>query len=190
MNKQICTSCLLVQTSFGCLLSSLSSQRKGLLNLYLIKTDNNNCWSSLVVQLVKSPPAMQETWVWSLGREDLLEKEKATHSSILENSMVCIVHGVTKSWTHLSDFHFWNSCYCRRDQEDDIICLLTLKLWLCKIVLRLHTWHPVWESFPYHSVFYLTSSRAENTFADSLTSDYLSVNLDRIHITAALNLCH
>ena len=32
---------------------------------------------------VKNPPAMQETWVWSLGREDPLEKEMATHSSIL-----------------------------------------------------------------------------------------------------------
>ena len=38
---------------------------------------------SLVAQLVKNPPAMQETWVPSLGWEDLLEKGKATHSSIL-----------------------------------------------------------------------------------------------------------
>ena len=38
---------------------------------------------SLVAQLVKNPPAMQETWVWSLGWEDPLEKGKATHSSIL-----------------------------------------------------------------------------------------------------------
>ena len=40
-------------------------------------------WASLVAQLVKNPPAMQETWVPSLGREDPLEKGKATHSSIL-----------------------------------------------------------------------------------------------------------
>ena len=38
---------------------------------------------SLVAQLVKNPPAMQETWVWSLGWEDPLKKGKATHSSIL-----------------------------------------------------------------------------------------------------------
>ena len=38
---------------------------------------------SLVAQLVKNPPAMQETWVQSLGWEDPLEKGKATHSSIL-----------------------------------------------------------------------------------------------------------
>ena len=39
--------------------------------------------STLVAQLVKNPPAMWETWVWSLGWEDPLEKGKATHSSIL-----------------------------------------------------------------------------------------------------------
>ena len=36
-----------------------------------------------VAQLVKNPPAMQETWVQSLDWEDPLEKETATHSSIL-----------------------------------------------------------------------------------------------------------
>ena len=40
-------------------------------------------WASLVAQLVKNPPAMQETWVRSLGWEDPLEKGKATCSSIL-----------------------------------------------------------------------------------------------------------
>jgi len=39
--------------------------------------------ASLVVQMVKNLPAMQETQVQSLGGEDLLEKEMATHSSIL-----------------------------------------------------------------------------------------------------------
>ena len=39
--------------------------------------------TSLVAQMVKSLPAMQETWVLSLGGEDLLEKEMATHVSIL-----------------------------------------------------------------------------------------------------------
>ena len=33
--------------------------------------------------MVKNPPAVQETQVWSLGEEDPLEKEMATHSSIL-----------------------------------------------------------------------------------------------------------
>ena len=51
---------------------------------------------------------MRETWVWSLGWEDPLEKGKATQLqySGLANSMDYIVHGVTKSQTRLSDFHF------------------------------------------------------------------------------------
>ena len=40
-------------------------------------------WASLVAQRLKHLPAMWETWVRSLGREDPLEKEMATHSSIL-----------------------------------------------------------------------------------------------------------
>ena len=39
--------------------------------------------SSLVAQRLKHLPAMRETWVRSLGREDPLEKEMATHASIL-----------------------------------------------------------------------------------------------------------
>ena len=39
--------------------------------------------ATLVAQMVKNPPAMQETQVWSLGQEDPLEKGMATHSSIL-----------------------------------------------------------------------------------------------------------
>ena len=48
-------------------------------------------WASLVAQLVKNLPAMQETWVRSLGWEDPLEEGKATHSSILAYT----VHGAT-----------------------------------------------------------------------------------------------
>jgi len=40
-------------------------------------------WASLVAQLVKNPPAVQEAWVQSLGWEDPLEKGKATYSGIL-----------------------------------------------------------------------------------------------------------
>ena len=43
----------------------------------------HNQWASLMAQLVKNPPAMQETWVQSLGWEDLLEEGMETHSSIL-----------------------------------------------------------------------------------------------------------
>ena len=41
------------------------------------------CGTSLVAQTLKNPPAMQETWVRSLGHEDTLEKGMAIHSSIL-----------------------------------------------------------------------------------------------------------
>ena len=58
--------------------------------------------------MVKNPPAMQETWIRSLGWEDPLEKGQAylPQDSGLENSMDSIVHGVAKSWTRLRDFHF------------------------------------------------------------------------------------
>ena len=49
-----------------------------------------------MAQLVKNPPAMQETWVQSLGWEDPLAKGKSTHSNGLENSMGYIVLGVAK----------------------------------------------------------------------------------------------
>ena len=39
--------------------------------------------ASLVAQVIKNPPAKQETWVQSLGWEDLLEEGMATYSSIL-----------------------------------------------------------------------------------------------------------
>ena len=67
-------------------------------------------WASLVAQLVKNLPAVQETWLQPLGWEDPLEKGKATQLqySCVENSMArgacwATVHGVSKSWTELSD---------------------------------------------------------------------------------------
>ena len=42
-----------------------------------------NSWASLVAQMVKNPPAIQETWVRSLSQEDPLEEDMTTHSSIL-----------------------------------------------------------------------------------------------------------
>ena len=57
-------------------------------------------WASFVAQLVKNLPAMQETWVQSLGWEDPLEKGKATHWRIPWQSMG------SQSRTQLNDFHF------------------------------------------------------------------------------------
>ena len=59
--------------------------------------------------MVKHPPAMQETRLLSLGQEDPLEKEMATHSSILAWRIPWteepgrLVHGVAKSQTRVSD---------------------------------------------------------------------------------------
>ena len=64
-------------------------------------------WTYLVAQMVKSPPAMRETWVWSLSWEDPLEKERLPISVFWpEEFRGLYSHGVTKSWTQLSDFHF------------------------------------------------------------------------------------
>ena len=63
-------------------------------------------WASLVVQMVKNPPVMQETWARSLGWEDPLEEGMGTHSSVLAQKIPvdtgawqATVHGVPKSWT-------------------------------------------------------------------------------------------
>ena len=65
-------------------------------------------WASLAAQLVMNPPAMWETWVWFLGWEVPVGEGKGypLQYSGLENSTDCRVHGVSKSWTWLSDFHF------------------------------------------------------------------------------------
>ena len=51
--------------------------------MQMLHLDPKHGWRSLVAQMVKNLPAMQETWVQSLGQEDPLEKGMATHSSIL-----------------------------------------------------------------------------------------------------------
>ena len=67
-------------------------------------------WASMVAQTVKNPPAVQETWVRSLGWEDPLQEGMATHYSILawripmdRGAWWAMVHGVSKSQTQLSN---------------------------------------------------------------------------------------
>ena len=67
-------------------------------------------WASLVAQMVKNLPVMRETWVPSLGWEDPLQEEMATHSTILawripmdRGAWRATVQGVAKSQTRLSD---------------------------------------------------------------------------------------
>ena len=82
------------------------------LNLAVVYINYVLIGAFLVAQLINNLPAMPETWVRSLGWEDPLEKGMATHSSILawrtpmdRVANGATVHGVTKSWTWLSDFH-------------------------------------------------------------------------------------
>ena len=63
-------------------------------------------WTSLLAQVLKTLPAMQETWVLSLSGEDPLEKKMATLSSILawiiprtQEPDGLQSTGITKSWT-------------------------------------------------------------------------------------------
>ena len=65
----------------GPLITDMS--RKTLNSHFLIFGPLYHHWPSSIAQTVKNPPTVQETWVQSLGWEDTLEKEMATHSSIL-----------------------------------------------------------------------------------------------------------
>ena len=63
-------------------------------------------WASLVIQLVKNLPAMWETWVQSLGSIPGEGNGYPLQYFGLENLMDCIAHGVAKSQTQQSEFHF------------------------------------------------------------------------------------
>ena len=61
-------------------------------------------WASVVAQMIKNHPALEETWVQSPGREDPLEEGMATHFSILASRIPWTeepVYRVGKSWTGL-----------------------------------------------------------------------------------------
>ena len=73
-----------------------------------------NLWTSLVAELVKSLPAMQETWVWFLDWEDPLEREMATHSRTLARRI---------PWTEES-----GSLQSMRSQESDTTERLTMHI--------------------------------------------------------------
>ena len=94
------------QTRFQLDLRILSLTKDDLIH----KQELENVRASLIAQTVKNPPAMQETWVQSLGWENPLEESMATHSSILarriptdRGAWQATVHGVIKSQIQLSD---------------------------------------------------------------------------------------
>ena len=68
-------------------------------------------WAALVAQMVKNPPAMQETWVSSVGWEEPLEEGMASHSSTLawripmdRGTWLATVHWVARSQTSILFF--------------------------------------------------------------------------------------
>ena len=78
--------------------------------MQLMTIDLNKIRASLVAQTLKNLPAIQETWVQSLGWEDPLEEGMATYSRVLawripmdKGAWQATVFGVTKSQTRLSD---------------------------------------------------------------------------------------
>ena len=96
----------------------------------------------LLAQTVKNPPAMQETWVQSLGWEDPLEEGMTTHSTILvcripmdRGAWLGTVHGVTKSQTWLSNFHSVTHFHAQN-----------VSVWTIRSAFRLvpmFFWHPI-----------------------------------------------
>ena len=100
------------RTCFFCLLSSsfkpllkLKKKKKCLQHFCLYNSMPHSVSTYLVAQLVKKPPAVRETWVWSLGWEDPLKKAKTTYSSILAWRIPWTLW-VAKSQTPLRDLHF------------------------------------------------------------------------------------
>ena len=91
--------------------------------------------ASLVSQMVKHLPATWETQVQSLGREESLEKEMATHSSILAwkismdwGAWKATVHRVTKSWTRLSNFTSLSCLFVNVSLGHQLICQVVFLL--------------------------------------------------------------
>ena len=80
-----------------------------------MKSESESEWASLVAQRLKPLPAMRETWVQSLGQEDPLEKEMASHSSILAWRIPWTEEpGGLQSTGSQRVGHDWGLCFKRR----------------------------------------------------------------------------
>ena len=106
-------------------------------------------FTSLVVQRVKHLPSMQETWVQSLGGEDPLEKEMATHSSIIawktpwmekpDGLQSMELQRVGHDWvTSLSLFTFKHSIYLPHCVLNTLVIhphLILLRIWIVGFII-------------------------------------------------------
>ena len=99
-------------------------------------------WASLIAQLIKNPPAMQETRVWSLGQEDPLEEGMATHSSILaseipwtEESGGYCPWGCTELDMIQWLFSFWGLCKIIECRNQDLHFVSFIYVW-CRPFLK------------------------------------------------------
>ena len=110
------------------------------LHFFIFKRHFSKERDSLVAQLVKNPPAMWETWVWWLG----------ILYSGLENSMDCIVHGITKSQTLLNNFHFTSLHFTKKTAHKGVPKSIPLSLESSKRTL---TSQRLWEVLPWGNWF-------------------------------------
>ena len=77
--------------------------------------------TSLVAQTVKRLPAMQETWVQSLGWEDPLEKEMATHCQSTSRALPVLLPGNSHGWRSLVGYSPW--CCKELDMTERLLFL-------------------------------------------------------------------
>ena len=109
-------------------------------------------WASLVAQLVKNPPAIQEIWIWSPGWENPLEKGKVTHSSIL-------------AWRIPWLYSSWGL------KESDMTEWFSLSLWHLRIfnVRESESRSVVSDSLRPHGLYSPWTSPSQNTGVGSLS---------------------
>ena len=132
-------------------------------------------YSSFVVQLVKNPSAMWETWVPSLGWEDPLEKEKATHSSILALRIPWTVYSpwgwkeldMTERLSRVHKHIPSNLCWKWKLPVMGMAILLLLLFFVLIYKLRiLWGWGVVQTTFPYTTPHFLSQSLISSASCD------------------------
>ena len=142
-----------------------------------------------MAQRLQRLSAMRETWVRSLGREDSLEKEMATHSSILAwripwteepGGLQSTVHGVAKSRTRLSDFTHSLMCL---GVDFFLFQFLELDLFLQSFFTISFSWKE-YVSGTFHSV-----SQSLNITVTFFFSLSLSVEFSQNFLYLRISLC-